>query len=175
MGLNANYFYLLTGLVLLGVYVGFKPMELPEDLTHKGEVAELELSHFTMYKVDKTGLQNIMIGKKGFQYKNRLEIKDINYTDSTKKFRSNLKADFGTYDKVDLITLQGNVRYYREDGVRFNSKQARLKQKEETIYVDGRFKLHKFADNVVGDHLFYDTKHGVSRAKNVIGYYTVAD
>lgn len=174
MGLNANYFYLLIALVLLGIYLGFKPIKVPANLA-KGEIPELELTRFTLYEVDESGLQDIMIGKKGYQYKNRLEVKDINYTDSSKRLRSNLQADRGIYDKVDLITLQGNVRYHREDGVRFNSKEARLKQKEETIYVDGRFKLHKFADNVVGNHLVYDTKDGVSKAKNVIGYYTVAD
>jgi len=173
MGLNANYFYLLIALVLLGIFVGFKPLQLPDTLGSDVEVPELELTRFTLYEVDETGLQNIMIGQKGFQYKDRLEVKDINYTDSTKSVRSNLQADFGIYDKVNIITLKGNVRYHREDGVRFSSQEAVLKQKEETISVDGRFKLERFADNVVGVKLFYDTKNGISSARNVIGYYTV--
>ncbi len=96
-------------------------------------------------------------------------------TDSTGKQRNNLQADFGIYNNKDLITLEGNVRYYREDGLKFKSDVAVIHQANETIRVVGPFTMDKDADNVVGTDLFYDSKSGLSTAKDVTGFYTLTE
>jgi len=173
MGINANYFFVLVLFILLAIYVAFKPMKIDDALSTGQEVAEMELNKFTLYSLDETGLQNIMIGDKGFQYKDRLEVKDINYTDSSKRLLNSTQADNGIYDNINLITLEGNVRYHREDGVRFFADKALMHEKEEIIDVVGPFTLYRGQDKVVGLDLFYDTKNGISHARDVIGDYTL--
>ena len=173
MGINANHFFMLIVLILLAIYIAYKPVRIDDPLSSGEEVAEMELNKFTLYSLDATGLQNIMIGDKGFQYKDRLEVKDINYTDSSRRLLNKIQADNGSYDNINIITLKGNVRYYREDGVHFHANKALLHQKEEIIDVVGPFTLNRGPDKVIGFDLFYDTKKGISHARDVIGDYTL--
>ena len=152
----------------------FEPVKVKETTVNGAEVAELEMSNFTLYELDESGLNNIMIGRKGLRYGDRIEVIDIDYTDSTQKLQNNLQADTGIYNNEYLITLEGNVRYYREDGMKFVTSRAIIDQEKETIETDGRFKMNKFTDNVIGSDLFYDTKNGLTHAKMVTGFYTLA-
>ncbi len=171
MGLDANYFFLAIGAILLAILLFFKPTKV-QDLPHSNkEVPALELHNFTLYELDQNGLKDIMKGKKGYRFSKRLEIADINYTDSTHTLRNNLLADYGVYNNVDLITLKGNVRYHREDGMRFVTNKAIVNQKKETIDTRGPFTLYKQEDIVIGKDLYYDSKKGLSRAKDVTGLF----
>ena len=173
MAINANNFFVLIALILGSILFFFQPVEIKEQKQDGGEVAELELRNFTLYELDVNGLKDVMIGQKSYRFKDRIEVEEIDYTDSTRELQNNVQADFGVYRGDDLITLEGNVRYYREDGMKFRSDRALIDQKEETITADGPFKMDKFADNIVGNDLFYDTKKGLSRAKDVTGVFTL--
>ncbi len=173
MAINANHFFIAIALILSAILVLFQPVKLKESPVDELEVAELEMRNFTLYELNENGLKDIMIGRKGFRYSDRIEVIDIDYTDSTRKLQSNLQADVGIYNNTDLITLEGNVRYYREDGMKFTSNKAIINQKEETIKTVGSFKMDRLADNIVGNDLFYDTKNGLSRAKEVTGFFTL--
>ena len=175
MAISANHFFVGIALVLAAILFLFEPDLVVEQKKDGKEIAELELRNFTIYELDVIGLQNIMIGREGYRFKDRIEVKDIDYTDSTHALQNNVQADFGVYRGEDLITLEGNVRYYREDGMKFRSDRADINQTEETITAIGPFKMDKFADNVVGDDLFYDTKNGLSKAKNVTGFFTLTE
>lgn len=173
MAVNANHFFIMIALLLAVILFIFEPTELKESALNSEEVAELEMSNFTLYELDESGLKNIMIGRKGFRYSDRIEVIDIDYTDSTQALQNNLQADTGIYDNENLITLEGNVRYYRDDGMKFVTNRAMINQSEETIETDGRFKMNKHTNNVVGSNLFYDTKNGLTRAEMVTGFYTL--
>lgn len=175
MAINANYFFILIAVILASILLFFKPVALKKDENEGQEIASLELYDFTLYELGLHGLKDIMIGKEGYRFKDRLEVKDINYTDSTRVLRNNLQADFGFYNNKDLITLKGNVRYYREDGMQFQSNKAIINQRKETIQTVGAFTLKKFTDNVVGKNLFYDTKKGLSHAKDVTAYFNLKE
>ncbi len=171
MGLDANYFFLVIGAILLAILLFFQPTKV-QDLPHSNkELPALELHNFTLYELDQNGLKDIMKGKKGYRFTKRLEIADINYTDSTHTLRNNLLADYGVYNNVDLITLKGNVRYHREDGMHFVTNKAIVNQKKETIDTRGPFTLYKQEDIVIGKDLYYDSKKGLSRAKDVTGLF----
>ena len=175
MALNANYFFIAIASILLAILLLFKPVEIKPMNNDGKEIAELELRNFTLYELDVEGLKDVMIGRKGYRFKDRIEVEDIDYTDSTRSLQNNVQADFGVYTGEKLITLEGNVRYYREDGMKFRSDKAIINQDEETITTIGPFKMDKFADNVVGDDLFYDTKKGLSTAKDVTGVFTLTE
>ena len=175
MAISANHFFIAIALILASILFLFKPTKLDESMNTKGEIAELELHNFTLYEVGLEGLKDIMVGKEGFRYKHRLEVNDINYTDSSRKLQNNLLADFGRYNNKNLITLEGNVRYHREDGLRFVSNKAIVHQQKETITTIGPFTMNRLADKVVGKDLFYDTKKGHSTAKQVTAVFQLKD
>ncbi|WP_345978190.1 hypothetical protein [Sulfurimonas sp. HSL3-7] len=169
MAVSANYFFITVAFVLAAILYFFKPMEIEERIDK--EVAQLELLNFTLYELGVDGLKDIMIGRHGLRFDDRIEIRDIDYTDSTRSLQNNIQADFGRYNNREIITLEGNVRYYREDGLNFNSDRAVIHQKDETIDAAGPFTLHKNSESAVGTDLFYDRKNGLSKAKNVTGIF----
>ena len=173
MAVNINYFFLLIAAILASILLFFQPKEVQKRDPNTKEVAELELHHFTLYELTLDGLKDVMIGKEGFRYKDRIEIESIDYTDNSRNLKNNITADFGVYDNVNLITLEGNVRYHREDGLKFKTNSAVLHQKEETITTFGPFTMNKQANSVVGNDLFYDSKNGLSDAKVVIGIFNL--
>ncbi len=175
MAISANYFFIAIGLILASILLFFQPVPVTNTMEDNVEVAELELRNFTLYELGPEGLKDILIGRYGYRYGNRIEVEEIDYTDSAGNNRNNLQADFGIYDNKDLITLEGNVRYYREDGMRFKTDQAVINQAEETITAPGPFTMDKATDNVVGIKLFYDSKNGRTKAKNVTGIFTLTD
>ncbi|MCJ7764873.1 MAG: LPS export ABC transporter periplasmic protein LptC [Thiovulaceae bacterium] len=172
MAVSANYFFIGIALLLSAILYFFKPMLVEE--TIRGEVAQLELHNFTLYELDVNGLKDIMMGRQGLRFDDRIEVKDINYTDSTRSLQNNIQADFGLYNNKELITLEGNVRYYREDGMKFRSNKAIIDQNRETINTVGHFTLENFSENAVGTDLFYDNKNGLSSAENVTGTFDLA-
>ncbi len=169
MAISANYFFITVAILLAAILYFFKPLKIEERI--EKEVAQLELRNFTLYELGVDGLKDIMIGRHGFRFEDRIEIKDIDYTDSTRSLQNNIQADFGRYNNKDIITLEGNVRYYREDGLKFRSNRAIIHQKDETIDAAGPFTLHKNGESAIGTDLFYDGKNGLSRAKNVTGIF----
>ena len=175
MAVSANHFFIVIALLLAAILLFFQPTDVEERTFGDLEVAELELHNFTLYELDVNGLKDIMIGRKGVRYGDRIEVVDIDYTDSSQALQNNLQADYGIYNNKDLITLKGNVRYYREDGMQFRSDEAVINQKEETIATVGPFKMDKLNDNVVGTDLFYDTKRGITKAKEVTGFFTLPE
>ncbi len=175
MAISVNYFFIFIALVLASILLFFKPMPIKETLEDGAEVAELELRNFTLYELSTDGLKDIMIGHYGFRYGDRTEVEEIDYTDSIGDQRNNLQADYGVYNNKDLITLEGNVRYYREDGMRFKSDVAVIDQINETITAVGPFSMDRDEDNVVGTDLFYDSKKGLSNAKDVTGFFTLTE
>ena len=172
MAISANHFFITVALLLSAILYFFKPIHVEETVT--GEVAQLELHNFTLYELGVDGLKDIMIGRDGLRFDDRIEVKDIDYTDSSRSFRNNIQADFGLYDNKELITLEGNVRYYREDGMKFRSDKAVIDQKKETIDVAGPFTLETLSEKAVGTNLFYDSKNGLSEAKNVTAMFDLA-
>jgi len=173
MAVNINYFFLLIGAILASILLFFQPKEVKLRDPNAKEVAELELHHFTLYELTLDGLKDVMNGKEGLRYTDRIEINDIDYTDNSRNLKNNITADFGVYDNINLITLEGNVRYHREDGLKFKTNRAVMHQKEETITTFGPFTMDKQADTIVGKDLFYDSKNGLSNAKNVTGIFNL--
>lgn len=173
MAINANYFFVIIALILTAILLIFEPMPMKSTLQEGVEVPELELRDFTLYEMGEDGLKNIMIGHYGFRYSDRIEVEEIDYTDRIGEQRSNLQADFGVYDNKDLITLEGNVRYHREDGMKFQSNKAVINQADETIKTLGPFTMDREADHVVGTDLYYDSKNGRITAKETTGLFTL--
>lgn len=168
--MSANYFFIFIGLVLLLVLTYFRPMQIQTEITE--EVAQLELLDFTLHELDQQGLRNVLSGSKGNRFVDRYVIEDVNYTDNTKLYVENMRSDTGVY-KGNVVTLEGNVRYHRQDGIYFNSDKATFDQNHSVARTQGPFVLTKEADSVRGENLFYNSDSGKIKAQNVTGVYMI--
>jgi LPS export ABC transporter protein LptC len=125
-----------------------------------------------MYEFDKNGLLTIMNGKEAIKYKDRYEIKDINYTDNSQKFSANMKAKSGTY-KNEVVNLDGDVVYIREDGFTFESQEAVYNTKTSIARVDKDFVLYQDKNTVEGNFLVYNNKLNTTKFSNVRATYQI--
>lgn len=168
--MSANYFYIIVAALLLGIYIFFKPMHIKQN--NPKEVAQLELENFTVYELDTSGVKSIMKGSTGKRFTNRNEAFDIDFTDNTKLFTQNMKADFGR-QKAGVIYLKGNVRYQRKDGLRFTSQEAKYNQKTKVATTDDVFSMY-YGDNWVhGKKLYYQTSKRLAKAEHIDGTYEI--
>ncbi|HFU74589.1 MAG TPA: LPS export ABC transporter periplasmic protein LptC [Helicobacteraceae bacterium] len=168
--MNVNHFFLIIAFVLGAIFIFFKPLDLKFD--NPNEVAQLELETFTVYELTKEGLKSITKGSRGERYENRNEANDIDFTDNSKQFSQNMKADFGR-QQDNKVMLNGNVRYKREDGLIFKSQEAAYNQKSTVVTTKGDFNMY-YGDNwVEGTKLYYDATKRQSKSDNVTGLYDI--
>jgi len=169
--MNANTFFIAVGLLLGTIFVFFKPLEISKD--NPNEVAQLELENFTVFELTREGLKSITKGTKGKRFENRNEADDINFTDNANEFAQNMQADFGRQQN-GIVDLEGNVRYKREDGLRFKSEEARYDQNSTIATTQGAFNMSYGQNWVDGTKLYYDATSRHSRAEGVSGVYKIS-
>ena len=170
--MSATAFFTLIALILGGIFFFFKPMELKE-LEHK-EIAQLELTDFTLYELTEKGLKTTLSGLKGERYVDRYESKQISFTDTSKEYTQNMTADHGVYHK-NTVYLSGNVHYGREDGLEFASDEASYSQDDGTIRTEGPFVISRENDRFDGEKLLYDSKNEHLSAEKIRSSYTITD
>lgn len=168
--MSANYFFIVIGLVLGAIFVFFKPLEIHFD--NPNEVAQLELEHFTVYELTKMGLKSITKGSKGARFENRNEASDINFTDNSRAFSQNMRADFGRQEN-GVVYLDGNVRYKRQDGLRFESDEAEYDQNSTIATTEGDFVMYYGKNSLEGQKLYYDATLRQSKSDMVDGIYDI--
>ena len=170
--MTVNTFFVLVVLLLAGIFFIFKPMSVKSE--EKMEVAQIDLVNFTTFELDENGLRNVMSGTHGWRYTNRYEILDINFTDKTKDYLQKMSADFGNYQD-DVVSLVGDVRYKREDGLAFMSNEATYEQKRSTASTEGEFKIIQNGDWVEGRALVYNSAAGTVNAKEIRANYVIRE
>lgn len=170
--MTVNSFFVFVLLLLAAIFVFFKPVDVKTQ--QHSEVAQLDLSRFTLYELGQTGLQTVMSGEKGWRFSDRYEVEDINYTDKTKELAQNMTADFGKY-RDNFMHLKGDVRYMREDGLKFFSNEATYNQKRSVARTKGDFEIIQDGNRVKGKNLFYQTDSGVTNASSINAVYTITE
>ena len=154
------------------IYIFFNPMKL-EKLDQK-EIPQLEITNFTIYDLDKTGLISLFNGAKGFRYKDRYEVSDINYTDNSKEYISSLTSAFGVY-KDFKVNMSGDVVYKRDDGLTFKSDNGQYDQKTGVFTTKSKYVSYRNNDKISGEELMFDNKNGHTTSKNVDATYEIKD
>ena len=112
--MNINVFFGIIIGSLLAVFFFFEPLNIKKQ--DFGEIPVFELENFKLIELDQKGLSTIMDGTKGIRYTNRYIVYNIDYTDNSKKYLANMNANKGLY-KGNIINLDGNITYNREDGI----------------------------------------------------------
>ena len=154
------------------ILVLFKPLEIKEQAFV--DIPLLEMSKFIMYELDTTGLQTFMAGNKSLRYANRYVVDEIDFTDNSKKFISNMKADLGVY-KNSNIKLKGNIIYIREDGLEIKSKSMMYNTKTSVAKTDEEFEAYMGDNSMNGSSIIYNSEKKYLKSKNVTMTYKLQE
>lgn len=156
------------------IFVGFKPLNIKQ--REFVDVPLFQLEAFTLYELNERGLATLMKGSKGIRYSNRYKVNDIDYTDNSKKFIANMRADNGIYrDLEDILDLEGNVLYNREDGLIFESAEATYNKKSSIAKTSKDYVMYRDKNRVVGTSLTYNSHLNRIKSKNVVAKYQIKE
>jgi len=170
--MNINFFFIAVSFGLLMIFVLFKPLDIKK--REFVDVPIFEVNLFSVYELDRDGLNDVVIGDKGIRYEDRYRFFNINYTDKTKEYISNIKADNGLY-KGDVFVFDGNVNYVRDDGLNFKTQKIRYNKATTVVSTDTDFVAYIGENRVVGTSLVYDKTSKKLRSKDVRATYQIAE
>jgi len=166
--MNINIFFLLIASILLMILFLFKPLDIKQQKF--GDVPLFNISVFTLYELNTKGLVTFINGSQATRYSDRDIIKDMDYTDNSKNFLVNMKADKGTV-RDDDVHLVGDVVYYREDGLTFQTQEATYNKETSIAKADGKFVLNRNKNKITGTHLRYNNLQNTINSKNITVVY----
>ena len=170
--MNINIFFVVIFSGLLMVYLFFKPLDIKQQ--EYRDVPLFEILSFTLYELNNVGLTTLMNGNKATKYSDRYAVSGINYTDNSKKYIANMKADNGLY-RDEVVNLKGNVVYNREDGLFFETEELSYNKKTSIAYTDKKYILYRANDKVVGSSLTYNNLLNKIESKNVVINYEIKE
>ena len=150
--MSLKFFFGSIFLGLISIYVFFKPLYIKEQ--EFTDIPVFELKKFTLYEINKKGLTTFMSGDSTLKYENRYSVKNIYYTDNTKKQMLTMKATDGEYNG-DIILLNNGVELYREDGLTFKAKRLSYDKSKDVIMSDSDYTLFRGKDKMEGSSIKY--------------------
>ena len=172
LSININILFSVISVTLAVIFFVFKPLDIKEQSFTN--VPLFEVSSFTIYEINTLGLDSILLGTKGTRYADRYDIDNINFTDNTKKYIANVKANNGIY-KDDIITLQQDVIYNREDGLSFSSDEAIYNKKNGILKTNYQYVAYRGENKIVGSSLTYNNLKNTIKSKNTIVTYQLRE
>jgi LPS export ABC transporter protein LptC len=138
------------------------------------DLALFELGKFTMYELNTQGLDTLMSGEKAFRYSDRYIVDKMDYTDNSKKYIANIVSNRAIY-KGDIINLDGDVVYTREDALTFESQHVTYNKKTSIAISKDKYFAHKLNNTVRGTFIKYDNKKNRIFSKNVVAVYKLKE
>lgn len=172
--MNINIFFIAISFGLMMIFIGFKPLDIKQ--RKFVDVPLFELETFTLHELSQKGLITLMKGSRATRYSNRYKVDNIDYTDNSKQFIANMRADNGLYrDMQDIVDLKGNVIYNREDGLIFESDEATYNKKSAIAHTNKDYVMYRDDNIVVGTSVVYDNRLNRVRSKNVVAKYQIQE
>jgi LPS export ABC transporter protein LptC len=140
------------------------------------ETPIFQLDTFTIHELNQGGLMTVMKGSDALRYSDRYKVKNIDYTDNSKKYIANVKANDGLYkDKDGILKLQGDVIYEREDGLIFKTSKALYDQNTSIVKTNENYILYRDKNQVTGISLIYDNTKNILKSKQVRAVYQLKE
>ncbi len=156
------------------IFVGFKPLDIKEQ--EFVDVPLFKLVSFTLHEFDNKGLVTLMKGSQGIRYKDRYKVLDIDYTDNSKEYIANMRADEGLYKDIDdSVDLKGNVFYNREDGLIFQTDEATYSKKTHIAKTKAEYVMYRGLNKATGTKLVYNNKSNQIKSKNITINYKLKE
>ena len=170
--MNINIFFLLIIGGLVTIFIAFTPIDIKERANK--EIPLLELKEFKLTELNSKGLSSTMEGTTGLRYTDRYFITNLDYTDNTEKYLANIKSKDGLY-KNDIIDLNGDVVYHREDGLTFKTQKARYNKKTDIVQALTKYMSYMNGNRATGSSIEYNNALGLTKSKNIIANYKLKE
>ena len=170
--MNINLFFLIVAAGLSAILFGFKPITVKQQ--EFIDVPVFNVLAFTMYELNHEGLVTLMSGTQGTKYSNRYVVDHADYTDNSKNYVANIKAKNGIYQN-DIATMTGDVVYFREDGLTFESEEVIYNKKTSITRSDGDYVLYRNKNKVTGNFLVYNNNKDLIDSKKVTVKYQIKE
>lgn len=152
------------------IYFFFKPMDLKQ--TQEKEMAQFSLEKFTLSELSQDGLTTKMDGSSAVRYSDRYIVNDIEFTDNSKEFLASMKAKKGLY-KGDVVHLEGDVSFQRDDGLRFFSQNVVYNNKKDILYTDVEYIAYIGESYITGTKISFDNNKGTIKSKKIYAVYNL--
>ncbi len=134
------------------------------------DVPIFELTSFTLHELNRVGLQTVMTGNSAIRYKDRYSVSNIDYTDNSKEYIANMRARHGLY-KDEIIELEDDVIYSREDGFTFETSKVVYDKKTTIAIADTDYVSYQEQNIVNGSFVKYNNSLNRVESKNVTATY----
>ncbi|WP_295053647.1 LPS export ABC transporter periplasmic protein LptC [Sulfuricurvum sp.] len=166
--MSINLFFVLILGLLIGMYGYFSPDDRAAQ--DNREIPKIELTDFTLYEISHKRIDHILEGKEGKKFDEYYVITSAKFSDNTKNLFQTIRSDNADY-RNNIIKVDGNVHYVREDGLEFRSHEGTYDSKASLIRTKGAFVITQNANHVEGTALNYNTEHDTVSADHVRGSY----
>ncbi len=170
--MRLTHFFVILLLFSVSLFFFLKPSSYVKN--SDGEIAQLEIEDFTVYELNKEGVKSVLSGTIGRQFSKYYEVENAHYIENKKELSEHLYSDMGRFEK-EIAYLDENVRYFREDGLSFESDHAVYNTNKESLYVPKSFILTYNENIVYGQELHYDVISGRISAQKVDANYYLED
>ncbi|MFA6191952.1 MAG: LPS export ABC transporter periplasmic protein LptC [Sulfurimonas sp.] len=170
--ININIFFLFIASSLVMIFFLFKPLNIKEQ--NFTDVPLFEMSLFTLLEFNDKNLITLMTGSDAVRYSDRYKVANIDYTDNSKGYRANMKANDGLYQN-EIIDLKGDVVYTREDGFTFKSQTADYNNITKVAHTNSDYISYQGKNRVVGSSLTYNNVLRKVESKNIIANYQLQE
>jgi LPS export ABC transporter protein LptC len=168
--MNINLFFIVLLMLLMSVYVFFKPLKI--DVPDHKEIAQLELKDFQIYEIEEQGVKSILEGAMGERFENRYEMSNVTFKDTSKQVIEVMHADHGRYQD-DTVYLTENVIYAQDGGMTFKSDEAQYDINNSLLTTQGTFVMNINGGAFEGEKLKFNTKENKMLASSVRGFYNL--
>lgn len=166
--MSINLFFILVLSLLVGMFGYFKPTVLADG--SKEEVPKFELESFVIYEISTLGIDRFFEGEHGKRFEDRYEVSSAKFSNNSKKLFESIRANEALY-KEEVITLNGNVHYLREDGLAFRSDEGKYDVPHSLVSTRGSFVITQKNNKVNGTQLLLNTQYHTVSANRVSGSY----
>ncbi len=171
MAVTINTFFLLISLLLVAIFVLFKPMDI--ETYDNNDTAMLELKAFQLYDIGSEGLRMMLQGSFGKRYRDCYEVYDINYSSKTDHEQQHMAAKAAVY-RNHILYLSGDVVYKKGEDFVFRSDEAQYDENHHTAMTIGAFELKNNEGVFKGYELQYNSEADTIRAKTVSALYYIS-
>ncbi len=170
--MKLTHFYIVLFLFSISLFVFLQPESYVKNKDE--QVAQLEIEDFSVFEINTQGVKSVLSGTSGQQFSTHYQVENAHYIENKKDFSEHLYSDVGRFEK-DVAYLNDNVRFFREDGLSFESNYAVYNTKKESLYVKDSFILTQNENIIYGKELHYDTVSGQLSAQGVDANYYLED
>ena len=150
----------------------FKPLNIKEQKLQ--DTPLFELNNFETKELNEKGLSAITKGSRGIRYNDRYKVIDLDYIDNTGQYLAEIKSNTAVY-KDDLINLNGDVVYTRENGFVFKTQKASYNTKTKIAISKTRYTSQMGQDRATGSYLEYNNDTGTIKSKNIVANYKLKE